>query len=177
MLARKIVSIHPGIVLIAWIGLALTPSILVTVLDASTVMLAMNVSTLIIGACWCGWMWAIRTAALEETPGDATPRRPWLHAAPILAFLPFMLLPEGALDMGGLAGAAINLAAVLLFGSTVFCLWKTAEALERMVAAGEAPPKTKIFNTTVLLAMIYIAPFVVARRFAVRAKLEDAVAA
>ncbi|MEJ2814838.1 hypothetical protein [Caulobacter sp. CCG-8] len=177
MLARKIASIHPVIVLVFWIALALASPILVMTLGGSAGMFVVNASTLVVGACWCGWMWAIRTAALEEASGNATPRRPWLYAVPLLAFLPFLILPEGALEAGGLLAVAANLAAILLLGSGVFLLWKTAEALERMVAPGLAPPKMKVFSTTVLLAMIYVAPFVVARRFAARARPAEAAAA
>jgi hypothetical protein len=140
-------------------------------------MLVVNVLTLAGGACWCGWTWAIRMAALQETPADVTPRRAWLHLLPILVFPLIFILPEGAQEMGGLPAIAANLVAILIFGSTAFCLWKTAEALERMVAQGEAPSKWKIFNTTVLVGMIYVAPFVVARRFKARSELDEPVAA
>lgn len=177
MLARKIVSIHPGIVLIFWITLALATPILMTIFGGMTSMLVVNALTLVGGACWCGWTWAIRMAALQETPDDATPPRAWLHLLPLLVFPLVFILPDGAQEMGGLPAVAANLAAILIFGSSAFCLWKTAEALERMVARGEAPSKWKIFNTTVLVGMIYVAPFIVARRFSARAKLDEAVAA
>lgn len=172
MLARKIVSIHPAIVLSFWVALALASPILVMLVDGGGSMLVVNASMLVCGACWCGWTWAIRMAALDETPGDATPRRAWLHLLPLLALPLAFILPEGGQEMGGLPALALNLVAILIFGSTVFCLWKTADALERMVAQGETPPKAKVFNTTVLLAMVYVAPFVVTRRFAARANLE-----
>jgi hypothetical protein len=178
MLARKIVSIHPAIILIFWIALALASPLLVMASGGATAMLVVDVSTLVGAACWCGWMWAIRVAAIDETSAAAaTPRRVWLHLVPLLALPLVFQLPDGAQEVGGFWGVAANLMAVLLLGSAAFCLWKTAEALERMVAQGQAPSKMKIFNTTVLLAMIYVAPFVVARRFAAHAKLADAVAA
>lgn len=177
MLARKIVALHPGLVLIFWIALALASPLLVKVSSRATAMLVVDVSTLIGGACWCGWMWAIRMAAIHETPGDGEPRRVWLHWLPLLALPLVFLLPYNADEMGGFWSVATNLVGTLVFGSIVYCLWKTAEALERMVAPGEVPSKMKIFNTTVLLAMIYVAPFVVARRFAARAKLGEALPA
>lgn len=177
MLARKIVSIHPGIVLIFWISLALASPILVMIVGATSSMLVVDATSLVGGACWCGWMWAIRMAALQETPDDVAPRRAWLHLLPLLALPLVFILPDRAQERGGLVAIAANLAGILILGSTVFCLWKTAEALEGMVAPREVPSKMKIFSTTVLLAMIYVAPFVVARRFAAAAKRDEAVAA
>jgi hypothetical protein len=177
MLARKIVSIHPVIVLIFWITLALASPILVTIFGGTTSMLVVNALMLVGGACWCGWTWAIRMAALQEISDGVTPRRAWLHLLPLLALPLVFFLPDGAQEMGGLPALAANLAAILIFGSTAFCLWKTAEALERMVALGETPTKRKIFNTAVLVGMIYVAPFVVARRFAAHAKLHETITA
>jgi hypothetical protein len=176
MLARKIVSIHPAVVLVFWIALALASPILVTILDDTTSMLVVNLVSLAMGACWCGWLWAIRTAALDETSDAETPRRPWLALLPLLAFLPFTALPPQA-QTGGLLAVVANVLGLFVVASCGFLLWKTAEALERMVGQGKTPPKMQIFSTTVLLAMVYVAPFVVARRFKARAKFDEPLAA
>lgn len=177
MLARKIVFIHPAIVLVFWIALALAFPILVMVFGGTAGMLIVNVASLVMGACWCGWLWAVRTASLDGTPDAPTPQRPWLVVLPVLSFLLLTVLPPRAQQMGGLLAVAANLLSLFFIGSYGFFLWKTAEALECMVEPGESPPRMKIFSTTVLLTMVYVAPFVVSRRFAARAMLDQPIAA
>jgi hypothetical protein len=173
VLARKIVSIHPVIVTIFWIVCGLVSPFFVLLGDRPGLMAA----TLMLGAAWSGWMWAIYSSALQAADGGvASSRRGWFFLLPILASLPLLVLPEGEQETGGAPAFAANLIGFALVGSGGFCLWKTAEALERLVGPGSNPPKLKIFSTMVLLGMVYIAPFVVARRFAARTTAVEALA-
>lgn len=175
MLARKIISIHPAIVMIFWIACALISPFCALFWDTLASRRGSMAVSLVLGALWSGWMWAIHTAAGQATDGHVAPSRPpWFFLVPVLAILPILVLPEDAHEVGGVSALAANLVGLALVGSGGFCLWKTAEALERMVGPDSNPPKLKIFSTMVLLGMLYIAPFVVARRFATRLETIEA---
>ena len=169
MLARKIVSIHPAVILAVMLLCAAGPTVWSWIVRPSVddLLIVYRVATAPIVVLWSAWLWAINTAALEAMQEWSEPRqRRWFVVSPCLAVLPFLVLPNRAQDMGGVLALLANVFGPAFLVCCGFCLWKTAEALERMVAPEGKPSRLKIFSSTVLLGMFYIAPFVVARRFA-----------